>query len=81
MNVDKDTNDMLDVQASLLEMVNGMIDSGVNSMVIAAMMSNIALQMYKTALSDEDYNAMVDYISANRGRITSFNQAITGNMH
>lgn len=73
---DKDTNDMLDVQASLLEMVNGMVDSGVNSMVIAAMMSNIALQMYRTTLSDEDYNAMVDYISANRGRIKSFDSKL-----
>ena len=74
--LDKDTNDMLDVQASLLEMVNGMVDSGVNSMVIAAMMSNIALQMYRTTLSDEDYNAMVDYISANRGRIKSFDSKL-----
>ena len=77
--LDKDTNDMLEVQASLLEMVNGMVDSGVNTMVIAAMMSNIALQMYKTALSDEDYNAMVDYISANRGRIKSL--ATNENLH
>lgn len=79
MDRDKDTNDMLNVQASLLEMVNSMVDSGVNSMVIAAMMSNIALQLYKTALSDQDYNAMVDYISANRGRIQSF--ARNENLH
>ncbi len=80
MDREKDSNDMLDVQAALLDMVNDMVEDGVNSMVIAAMMSNIALQLYKTALSDEDYNAMIDYISANRGRITAFNQAV-GNMH
>lgn len=80
MDRDKDTNDMLNVQAELLDIVNRMVGDGVNSMVIAAMMSNIALQLYKTALSDQDYNAMVDYISANRGRITSFNH-IVGNIH
>lgn len=71
--LDKDTRDMIDVQTAMLKIVNQMVDDGVNPLVVAAMMSNISMQMYKTTLSDDDYNAMVDYISANRSRIQAFN--------
>lgn len=71
MDIDRDTKDMQHVRAALLNLVDDMVGAGINTMAIAAMMSNIALQMYKTALSNKEYNAMVDYISANRGRIKS----------
>ena len=71
MDIDRDTKDMQHVRAALLNLVDDMVGAGINTMAIAAMMSNIALQMYKTALSNKEYNAMVDYIPANRGRIKS----------
>jgi len=41
-------------------------------MEISAVMTRVALQIYKTTLSDQDYNRMVDIISQSRNEIEKF---------
>jgi hypothetical protein len=53
----------------------GMINKG-DALSVAAIMMAQALSIYKTAMSDEDYNNIVDNISASRGQIKQF----TGSM-
>lgn len=45
-------------------------------MAIAAIMMTQALSIYKTAMSQEDYNRMVDSISANRNQVKTFERPI-----
>jgi len=46
--------------------------AGYDAMEISAVMTKVALQIYKTKLSDVDYNKMVDYISQSRNEIEPF---------
>ncbi len=43
-----------------------------NALSVAAIMMAQALSIYKTAMNDEEYNAMVDNISASRDQVKKF---------
>jgi hypothetical protein len=43
-----------------------------DAMQVAAVMSTIALSLYRTSMDDADYNAMVDNISASRDHVKPF---------
>ncbi len=45
-------------------------------MAVAAIMMTQALSIYKTTMSVEDYNQMVDSISANRNQVKTFERPI-----
>ena len=45
-------------------------------LAIAAIMMTQALSIYKTALSQEEYESMVDSISANRNQVKKFERPI-----
>jgi hypothetical protein len=47
-----------------------------NAMSVAAIMMAQALSIYKTAMSDEDYNNIVDNISASRDQVNSFTGSV-----
>lgn len=57
------------VHDAVLELVAELLQEGYEPFAVAGVMSNIALSMYKTTLSPEDYNMMMDYISQSRDRI------------
>jgi len=52
-------------------MAGRMIEEGNKPFAVAAVFTMIALQIYKTSLSEEDYQGMVDSISENRNQIKS----------
>ena len=41
-------------------------------MEVAAVMMAISLSMYKTSMNEEEYNSMVDTISASRSSVKTF---------
>jgi hypothetical protein len=45
-------------------------------MEVAAIMMAQALTIYKTAMSEEDYNRMVDNISASRDKVKTFQRSV-----
>ena len=45
-------------------------------MEVAAIMMAQALSLYRTTMSDEDYNRMVDSISASRDKVQTFGGAM-----
>lgn len=55
----------------MYKLTNDLVAEGYKPFAVAAVHVMIALQMYKTALSDEEYNLMVDSISDNRDQIKS----------
>jgi len=44
---------------------------------VAAIMMTQALSIYKTSMSPEEYNMMVDSISSNRDKVKTFDKPIT----
>jgi hypothetical protein len=56
--------EMLSVTAHMVEEYGGM--------EVAAIMMTQALSIYKTSLSEMDYNQMVDNISASRSKVKKF---------
>jgi len=46
------------------------------AMEVAAIMMAQALTIYKSAMSDEDYNRMVDSISASRAQVKTFQRPV-----
>jgi len=54
-----------------LEFTSHMVEQ-YGGMEVAAIMMTQALSIYKTALSDTDYNRMVDSISDSRDRVKTF---------
>ncbi len=66
-------NDRLeDLYYALVKITADLTTAGYNSMEISAVMTRVALQIYKTTLSEQDYNRMVDVISQSRNEIEKF---------
>jgi len=56
-----------------------MTEFNVNPLAVAAVFSAISLQIYKSSLSDEDFNNMVDTISDSRIEIEGFEPFVNWN--
>lgn len=46
-----------------------LLGQGVTALELAPIMVKLGLEIYKTIMSEEDYNRMVDFISDNRNEI------------
>ena len=73
MDIDSDLNYAAD---QIYKMAGDMIADGQKPFAIAAIFTMIALQIYKTSLSKEDYDKMVDSISENRDKIKSLPEMV-----
>jgi hypothetical protein len=58
-----------------LDFTVGMINEH-DAMSVAAIMMAQALSIYKTAMSDEDYNNIVDNISSSRDQVNRFTGSV-----
>lgn len=72
MNLDNDMNDGLtDLYSKYLVFADEMaVDH--NAMEIAAVMMAQAMSIYKTALSEEDFNNVIDVMSLSRQNVKTF---------
>lgn len=61
-----------DLYYTLVKLTAELVNSGYNAMEISAVMTRVALQIYKTTLNNEDYNRMIDVISSSRDEIEKF---------
>jgi hypothetical protein len=70
------TDNLQELYNNYLEFTDHMV--GVHGpMEVAAIMMAQALSIYRTGLNDEEYNQMVDSISANRNRVHTFEKIVT----
>jgi hypothetical protein len=61
-----------DLYYTLVKITAELAGAGYSSMEIGAIMTRVALQIYKTSLSEQDYQKMVDFISSSRDEIEKF---------
>jgi hypothetical protein len=57
-----DNTNLEDLYYALLRVTAEFVNNGYDAMEISAVMTRVALQIYKTKLSDEDFHRMMDYI-------------------
>lgn len=73
---------MLTLEASYMELTSRLAEDGYPPLASAAIMIKLAMMVYKTSLSAEDYNSMVDQISNSRDMFKSFNEyALMGRLN
>lgn len=73
MEIDTELNSAAD---QIYRLAGDMIAEGQKPFAVAAVFTMVALQIYKTSLSAEDYNMMVDSISENRNKILSLPEMV-----
>jgi hypothetical protein len=64
-------NNLEELYNTYLEFTSDMVEN-YGAMEVAAIMMAQALSIYKTALSEMDYNQMVDSISSSRSQVKKF---------
>ena len=66
--------EMLAMEISFAELTNKFTQEGFSPYACAAVMTKLAFMIYKTSMSAEDYNLMIDSISDNRDKIKAFDE-------
>jgi hypothetical protein len=53
-----------------------LLNQGTKALELAPIMVKLGLEIYKTIMSEKDYNNMVDFISENRGEIKDLSELL-----
>lgn len=69
-------SDLEYVADKIYQMTGEIIAEGQKPFAVAAVLTMVALQIYKTSLSENDYNKMVDSISESRDKVKSLTEMI-----
>ena len=64
--------EMLALEISFAELTNKFAQEGFSPYACAAVMTKIAFMIYKSSMSPEDYDLMIDSISDSRNKIRTF---------
>ena len=68
------SQELHEISDRMYELTGKLIEEGQRPFAIAAIYIMIAMQIYKTMMSEEDYNQIVDTISANRDKVMTLTQ-------
>jgi|694.fasta_scaffold42061_6 hypothetical protein len=74
--------EMMALEASYMMLTNKLVDENFSPMACAAIMTKLAMMLYKSTLNPEEYNVMVDTISDSRDLVREFSDyANTGRLN
>jgi competence transcription factor ComK len=81
--MDKQDSDLMIVADKVYNMTTELLVEDHQQFAIAAALTMVAMQIYKSSLSKEDYDKMVDSISDSRDQIMSLNDMVknAGSFH
>ena len=63
---------MIALEVSFAELTNRFVKEGFDPYACAAIMTKIAFMIYKSSMTPEDYDLMINEISNNRNNIRTF---------
>jgi hypothetical protein len=72
IDLDKAEQDLHVMYADLFTIIDKWIDDGYSTPAIGAAMMSTALRLYRTTLTEDDYNKFMDYLNETRDRIQKF---------
>jgi hypothetical protein len=73
MKIDIDNKAVQDTYDEVMITVDKLLGNNTNPLAIAGVLLAQALQIYKTALPPEDFNAIVDHISETKDNVNPWN--------
>lgn len=73
--------ELIEISDRMYQLTGKLIEEGQQPFAIAAIYIMIAMQIYKTMLSEKDYNEMVDTISSNRNQVQTLTQVIKSKLN
>jgi len=81
--MDKQDSDLIIVADRIYKTTTELMIEGHQQFAIAAALTMVAMQIYKSSLSKEDYDKMVDSISDSRDQVMSLNDIVknAGSFH
>jgi hypothetical protein len=74
MSSELSDQEMQEIKNACVELAAKFAERGISPFAIAACLTQTSLMMYKSMLSEEDYNMTIDYISKSRHIIKSFDE-------
>jgi len=74
LNIKTTDEELMAMEISFANLTSKFTDDGFNPYACAAVMTKLALMIYKTSMDNEEYNLMVDSISNSRDQIKSFTE-------
>jgi len=63
------SNELKDIATSVYSFTEKLIEEGNTPFAVAAVYIMVAMQIYRTSLSEDEYNSMVDTISEARDKV------------
>ena len=79
--MDDHREELIEISDRMYQLTGKLIEEGQQPFAIAAIYIMIAMQIYKTMLSEKDYNEMVDTISSNRNQVQTLTQVIKSKLN
>ena len=73
--------ELIEISDRMYQLTGKLIEEGQQPFAIAAIYIMIAMQIYKTMLSEKDYNEMIDTISSNRNQVQTLTQVIKSKLN
>lgn len=70
--IETSDEELMAMEISYANLTQKFVEDGFNQYACAASMIKLAFMIYKSSMSIEDYNSMIDSISDNRDKIKSF---------
>ena len=72
--VNTSDDQMIALEVSFAELTNRFVKEGFDPYACAAIMTKIAFMIYKSSMTPEDYDLMIDEISNSRNAIMTFSE-------
>ena len=79
--MDDHREELIEISDRMYQLTGKLIEEGQKPFAIAAIYIMIAMQIYRTMLSEKDYNEMVDTISSNRNQVQTLTQVIKSKLN
>lgn len=75
MKIETNDDQLMAIQTSYIELTKRFMEEGFDGFACAAIMTKLALMIYKSALSEEEYHLMIDEISSSRDYVKTFEES------
>jgi len=79
--MNENAQELHEISDRMYELTGKLIEEGQKPFAIAAIYIMIAMQIYRTMLSEEDYNQMIDAISMNRDQVQTLTSVIKNTLN
>jgi hypothetical protein len=75
MKIETNDDQLMEIQTSYIELTKRLMEERFDGFACGAIMIKLALMIYKSTLSEEEYHLMIDEISSSRDYVKTFEES------